>query len=46
MLVELAGDPERLRTMGAAARELVSGWGHGPSVAGFARAVHDAAAAR
>jgi len=44
-LRRLAADPELRRAFGARSRELVRGWGHEPSVAGFREAVLRAAGA-
>ena len=38
----LAGDPELRAAQGARSREIVAGWGYGPSVDGFVAAVRDA----
>jgi glycosyltransferase involved in cell wall biosynthesis len=45
-LRRLAGDAELRRRMAARSRELVRGWGYGPSVESFVAAVRDAAASR
>jgi glycosyltransferase involved in cell wall biosynthesis/GT2 family glycosyltransferase len=45
-LRQLADDGELRRRMGARSRELVRGWGYGPSVADFVAAVREAVASR